>query len=460
MKIYNTFSKELEDFMPLNNPKVGIYTCGPTVYRDIHIGNLRTYLTTDILRRALKADDFEVKSIMNITDVGHFRFVENGNKAIDPVVSEAQKLGISPLELSKIYTDKFLKDAKKLNIEPFDVLPKASEHIKEMIEVIEALIEKGFAYETSGNVYFKVEKFKDYGKLSGNTLDKMESLLEAVRISAETDKKKGVDFALWKRADDRIMSWESPWGMGVPGWHIECSVMSMKYLGVSFDIHAGGEDLIFPHHEDEIAQSESLTGQKFAKYWVHTSFLSVEEEKMSRSKGNVFTISDLETKGFSPLAFRYLTFQTHYRAKMNFTWEGLESASNALKKLYEIAITMPLPSGYAHKFEVEFMHAVSQDLNMPKALAIMWEMLRSNEKDEAKAGALRRMDEVLGLSIFDVSSKMVEIPQDVLDMVEERSRLRHEGRYLMADQIRHKLEKMGYEVLDQKKGSAKVRRKI
>ena len=286
------------------------------MYRDIHIGNLRTYLTTDILRRVLKANEFEVTSVMNITDVGHFRFSPDKNKAIDPIVEEANKMGITALELSKIYTDKFLKDAKKLNILEHDVLPKASDHIEEMIEVIKVLIDKEFAYEIDGNVYFKVEKFADYGKLSGNTLDKMDQLLEAVRVSVETDKKDSADFALWKKAEDRVMSWDSPWGMGVPGWHIECSVMSMKYLGVSLDIHAGGEDLIFPHHEDEIAQAEAFSGEKFARFWLHSSFLSVDKEKMSRSKGNVFTLSDVTQNGFTPSAFRYLTYQTHYRAKM------------------------------------------------------------------------------------------------------------------------------------------------
>lgn len=456
MQLYNTFSRKLEEFKPIAGKKVTIYTCGPTVYRDIHIGNLRTYLTTDILRRVLKAKEFEVQSVMNITDVGHFRFSMDTNKVIDPVVEEANKIGITPLELSKIYTDKFLKDAKKLNILEQDVMPRASDHVEEMIEVIKILIEKKYAYESSGNVYFKVEKFKDYGKLSGNTLDKMDQLLEAVRVSVETDKKDTADFALWKKAEDRVMSWDSPWGMGVPGWHIECSVMAMKYLGVSLDIHAGGEDLVFPHHEDEIAQSETLTGEKFVNTWVHTSFLSVEEEKMSRSKGNVFILSDLINKGFSPMAFRYLTYQTHYRAKMNFTWEGLEGAQVALKKLYEIASKLPTPEGYADKYEVEFLHVIIQDLNMPRALAIVWELLRSEVEDSKKSAALGRMDEVLGLKIFETAGRMIDIPSDVLELANERNKLRHEGRFMLADQIRHKIEKMGYEVLDGKEGKKEV----
>lgn len=460
MQLYNTFSRQLEEFEPISKKAVTIYTCGPTVYRDIHIGNLRTYLTTDILRRVLKANDFEVNSVMNITDVGHFRFSNESNKVIDPIVEEAQKLGVTPLELSKTYTEKFLKDVKRLNLLPHDTMPKASDHIEEMIEVIKALLDKGFAYESDGNVYFKVDKFADYGKLSGNTLDKMDQLLEAVRVSVETDKKDSADFALWKRAEDRVMSWESPWGMGVPGWHIECSVMSMKYLGVSLDIHAGGEDLVFPHHEDEIAQSESLTGEKFAKYWVHTSFLSVDEEKMSRSKGNVFILQDLIDKGFSSASFRYLTYQTHYRAKMNFTFEALEGASAAIKKIYEIASKLPEGEGYADKYEVEFLHALNQDLNMPKALSIVWEMLRSDTPDSKKAAALKRMDEVLGFEIFEISKEMTNIPGKVQELVSERERLRKEGRFMLADQMRHKIEDMGYEILDQKKAQPKVLKKV
>lgn len=461
MQLYNTFSKNLDEFKPISGNKVTLYTCGPTVYRDIHIGNLRTYLTTDILRRILRANDYEVTSVMNITDVGHFRFSTDSNKVIDPVVEEADKLGITPLELSEKYTEKFLKDAKRLNILEADVLPKASEHIEEMIEVIKVLIEKGYAYETDGNVYFKVEKFKDYGKLSGNTLDKMDQLMEAVRVSVETDKKDSADFALWKSQEDRVMSWDSPWGKGVPGWHIECSVMSMKHLGVSIDIHAGGEDLIFPHHEDEIAQSESFSGNRFANYWVHTSFLLVEEEKMSRSKGNVFILSDLMDKGFSPMAFRYLTYQTHYRSKMNFTWEGLEASSIALKKIYELASKLPDGEGYADKYEVEFLHALNQDLNMPKALSIVWEMLRDGDVlDSKKAAALKRMDEALGLNIFETAKKINDIPDHVIKMVTERYKLRNEGKFHLADQLRHKIESMGYEILDDKKGKTKILRRV
>ena len=245
MLLYNTLSRKIEEFKPLNPPHVGMYTCGPTVYRDIHIGNLRTYLTSDILKRALTLNGYKVISVMNITDVGHMRYSSEFNRQIDPVMEEALSEGRRPLEIAKNYTDKFLEDEKKINILPADVMPKATDHVKEMIEIIKVLIDKGFAYVTDGTVYFEVKKFREYGKLSGNTLNKMDQLLEAVRVSVETDKKDSADFALWKKAEEgRLMKWDSPWGEGFPGWHIECSAMSMKYLGRHFDIHAGGEDLI------------------------------------------------------------------------------------------------------------------------------------------------------------------------------------------------------------------------
>lgn len=462
MKLYNTLSRTIEEFTPINSDDVRMYTCGPTVYREIHIGNFRTYLTTDILRRVLKWNGFEVTSVMNITDVGHFRFSEASGKVIDPVMEEAEQKGVTPLEISRQYTDLFLRDGQKLNILPHNVMPKATEHIEEMVAIIQVLIDKGMAYEAEGNVYFDVKKFKDYGKLSGNTLDKMDQLLEAVRVSVETDKKDTADFALWKKASpDQVMKWNSPWGEGVPGWHIECSAMSIKYLGDTFDVHGGGEDLIFPHHEDEIAQSEGASGQPFVKYWVHTNFLLVEGEKMSRSKRNVYTLEDLVKKRFSPLAFRYLTFQTHYRSKMNFTWKGLEAAQAALDKLYAIAAELPKPGkgAGAAEFDFKFEDALNNDLNMAQALSVVWEMLRSKIPDQEKAVSLKKMDSVLGLQLFETAGELADIPQEILDMIETRDILRRERKYTQADQMRQKIEKMGYVVDDTKKGS-RVMRKI
>lgn len=459
VKIYNTLTRRIEDFEPISIGKAGIYTCGPTVYRDVHIGNFRTYLTTDILIRLLRYKELDVKSIMNITDVGHFRFSTKKNKVIDPIVDEANSLGITPLELSKIYTKKFLTDLNKLNISTPDEMPRASDHVEDMIEVIKVLLDKGFAYESEGNVYFNVQNFKDYGKLSGNTLEKSEKLLEAVRVSKETDKKDSADFALWKSQEDRVMSWDSPWGKGVPGWHIECSVMSMKYLGISFDIHLGGEDLIFPHHEDEIAQSEAFSGEKFSKYFMHTSYLLVDDEKMSRSKDNVYTLKDLYDKGFSSMDFKYLTYQTHYRSYMNFTWDSLKSARVAYLKLLDYVAKIPNSNEVSNKYEGKFMEALESDLNMPRAVAVLWELIRSDESESKKMGTIKLMDQILGLNIIENSKRITDTPEEVRRLSNERDKLRAQKKYLLADQIRAKIEKMGYIVEDGDKKS-RVLRKI
>lgn len=458
VKIYNTLSRNIEEFESLQVGKAGVYTCGPTVYRDIHIGNLRTYLTTDILTRLLRYKEFEVTSVMNITDVGHFRFSTERNKVIDPIIEEANLLGITPLELSQQYTEKFLKDMKRLGIKLPDHMPKASDHVEEMIEVTQILLDKGFAYESEGNIYFDVKKFEGYGKLSGNTLDKAEELLEAVRVSKETDKKDSADFALWKSQEDRVMSWDSPWGKGVPGWHIECSVMSMKYLGVSFDIHLGGEDLIFPHHEDEIAQSEAFSGQTFSKYFMHTSYLLVDDEKMSRSKENIYTLSDLQEKGFSAMDYKYLTYLTHYRSYMNFTWDALKAARTAYLKLLDFCSKIPNSNDVSNKYMGKFMEAVETDLNMPRAIAVVWELIRSEEPDSRKLGTLKLMDEILGLDIVENSKKIIDVPERVRQLSNERDKLRTQKKYLLADQIRIQLEKMGYIVEDGEKKSRVLKR--
>lgn len=460
MKLYNTLSRTVEDFEPIDKKNVRMYTCGPTVYREIHIGNLRTYITSDILRQVLRLSGFTVTSVMNITDVGHMRYSSEKNRQIDPIMVEAEEKGITPLELSQQYTTLFLGDAQKLHIEAPDVMPKATEHIPEMIEIIKILIKKGLAYTADGNVYFDVDKFSDYGKLSGNTLDKMDELLEAVRVSVETDKKDSADFALWKRAPaDSVMKWESPWGEGVPGWHIECSAMSIRYLGDTFDIHAGGEDLIFPHHEDEIAQSEGATGKKFVNYWVHSNWLLVDSEKMSRSKRNVYVLKDIEEKGFAPLAFRFLTYQTHYRARMNFTYEALEASQTALDKLYEAASNLSDPTAVITEFENKFFNAVTNDLDMPKAVTLLWDVLRSDYSTGQKAATLFMMDEVFGLHIRAHAEAMKNIPEEIKRIVADREKLRKMKKFHLADQLRAKVEKKGFITKDTKKGT-KIFRKI
>lgn len=461
LSVHNTLTRKVEEFSAIDSDDVRMYTCGPTVYKDIHIGNLRTYLTSDIIRRVLEFNGFSVTSVMNITDVGHMRVSKAHGKSIDPVLEEAAIHGRTPEEIALYYSELFLKDMDKLNMKMPSVLPRATRHIPEMIAMIDSLMRGGYAYESEGNIYFDVRKYKEYGQLSGNTLDKMEDLLEAVRVSVETDKRDSIDFALWKKADsDHAMKWDSPWGEGFPGWHIECSAMARKYLGDSFDIHAGGVDLIFPHHEDEIAQSVCANGKDFVNYWLHTNFLTVEGEKMSRSKGNVVLLSDITREKISPLAFRYLTFQSHYRTPMNFTWEGLQGAAQALEKLYLAASVLPHGNGRAEGFEEEFIDALNDDINMPKALAVVWKMLASKKfSDEQKSGSLASMDDVLGLKIFETAREMKKVPVRIVEMLEARERLRRQRKFHLADSMRAKIEKEGYIVEDSESG-ARVIKKI
>lgn len=460
MRLYNTLTRKIEDFKPLNPPKVGIYTCGPTVYREVHIGNFRTYLMADFLRRVLEYNGYQITYIKNITDVGHMRISETHNHAqIDPIIEEALKQGKKPLEIAAYYTQLFFEDEEKLNIKKASSYPRATEHVKEMIGMIQILLKKGLAYESDGTIYFNVKKFRNYGKLSGNTLDKMDSLLKAVRVSLETDKKDSADFALWKKAEkDRLMKWDSPWGEGFPGWHIECSAMSMKYLGKTIDIHTGGEDLIFPHHEDEIAQSEGATDQKFVRYWLHGGYLLVDNQKMSRSKGNVYTISDLEKRDFHPLTFRYLSMMTHYRQKMNFTWEALEGAKTALNRLYEEVSTWDEPRIGCAEYEQKFLDAINNDLNMPEALSVVWELVKSDYPTHAKAESLFKMDEVLGLNLrVPRVSRVPRVPQEVIALVREREELRKKKRYHLSDQLRNKIKKLGYDIQDNDDGTTKIK---
>lgn len=451
----NTFTRKKEKFVPIKKGKVGIYSCGPTVYRDIHIGNLRTYLAADILKRTLLYGGYKVQQIKNITDVGHMR-TDRAGQAIDPVIAEALRKGKKPEEIAAEYTKRFFEDEKKINILPADTYPLATDHIKEMIELTKTLVEKDYAYEVEGNVYFDVKKFKKYGQLSGNTLEKMNKLLEAVRVSSETDKKDSVDFALWKKAESgRSMKWDSPWGEGFPGWHIECSAMSMKYLGSSFDIHTGGEDNIFPHHEDEIAQSEAATNKKVVNYWVHAGFLLVDGKKMARREGNVYTVSDITKHGFNPLAFRYLVLTAHYRSRLNFTWGSLEAAQNSLNNLYrEITgfATSEEPKIGCAEYEQKFLEAANNDMDMPAALSVVQELVKSEYPASAKLASLYKFDKVLGLDLERVASEAAEISDEVKKLVDEREKLRGKGDFTGADKLRKKIREKGYEVVDEKTG--------
>ncbi len=447
LKLYNTLTHKVEEFEPQNPPKVTMYTCGPTVYDHMHIGNLRTFVFSDTLQRVLKYNGFEVKTVQNITDID------------DKIIKRAKEKETGIEIISKEYTDLFLRDTQKLNVEKPDSAPRATEYVKKMIEYVQDLVRKGYAYaEEDGSVYFDISKFKDYGKLSG--IEKKELKTGTRILSDEYTKDDVQDFALWKAVGKEEVGFDSPWGKGRPGWHIECSAMSQSILGNKLDIHAGGIDLVFPHHENEIAQSEAKTGEKpFVKYWVHGAHILVDNKKMSKSLHNFFTLDEVEKQEFNPLALRYLYLQTHYRQEMNFTFEALEGAQNALKKLYDEVSSWDEPKVGCAEFENDFFEAINDDLNMPKALAVVWELVKSDYPTSAKAASLFKFDSVLGLKLSEIEKRLKneDIPQEVLDLIKERDELRKQRRFHLADQLRGRIKKLGYEVED-KNGKTEIKR--
>jgi len=455
LKIYNTLSRKVEEFKPINPPNVGMYTCGPTVYDFAHIGNFRTYLLSDLLVRTLEFNNLKVKHVMNITDVGHLTGDNLGDSDTgeDRMEKAAGKEKKSAWDIAKFYEKAFLADFERLNLIKPSIMPRATDHIKEQIELIQKLEKKGFVYKTSDGVYFNTSKFKGYGKLSN-----LDEIKEGARVEVNPEKKNPKDFALWKFSPTaasgqvgRHMEWDSPWGKGFPGWHIECSAMSMKYLGESFDIHVGGVDLRSTHHPNEIAQSEAVTGKTFVNYWVHGAFVLVDRKRMSKSMGNNYKVEDIIKNGFDPLALRYLYLQTHYRQEMNFTWEALSSAQSALERLYSIVSAYDKPKIGCAEFEGKFLNAINDDLNMPESLAVVWDLVKSDYPTHAKAESLFKFDKVLGLNLDQrskIKDQKEEIPENVQKLVKEREELRKQKRFHLSDQLRNKIKKMGYEVHD------------
>lgn len=441
MKIYNTLTHKEEELVP-QKETVTMYTCGPTVYDHMHIGNLRTFVFSDILLRTLSYNGYKVEAVQNITDID------------DKIIKRANENNKTIKEVSEEYTKYFLEDIEKLNIDSkrLKAQPKATEYIDKMVEYIKVLLEKGFAYkEEDGSIYFDISKFPEYGKLSG--LEKRE-LKSGTRILSDEYTKDNVqDFALWKGVGEDEVGFDSPFGKGRPGWHIECSVMSQSLLGEKIDIHAGGIDLIFPHHENEIAQSEAKTGESpFVKYWVHAAHMLVDNKKMSKSLNNFYTLSDLNKRNFEPLALRYLFLQTHYRQEMNFTWEALEGAQNALRRLRKEFASFDKPKIGCAEFEAKFLEAINNDLNMPKALSVVWEVLSSTYPSSAKAETLLKFDKVLGLSL-EKSEELIkkdekEVPDEIRKLLSERENLRKNKKYDEADKIREKIIEMGFNVED------------
>jgi len=472
--LHNTLTGAKEPFRSLN-PKqaclpvrqVRMYSCGPTVYSHPHIGNFRSFIASDVLRRYLEYLDYKVVQIMNITDVGHLTTDDqiSGGAGEDKIQAAALRENKSPTEIARFYETEFLELAKLLNLRPATKYPRATEHIPEMIDLIQKLISGGYAYVVNGNVYFEVAQFPDYGKLSGNT---MENLLAGARIEVNPEKRSPLDFALWKQDPKHLMQWDSPWGRGFPGWHIECSAMSLKYLGAGqIDIHTGGEDNIFPHHESEIAQSEAATGQPFVRYWFHTRHLLVDNQKMSKSLGNFYTVRDIMSKGYHPLVLRYALLNTHYRQQLNFTMESLNGARSALERLRDfkqrleesrqkaIANSQKGLPKLLQETQEGFEEAMNDDLNISEALAVIFEMVRevnkmdlSRDEAELTLGALERVDSVLGV----LSTGEGNLEAEVEKLIEERQQARRAKDYAKSDALRAQLDKMGIILEDTPQG--------
>ena len=441
LKLYNTLTRKKEVFKPIKKGNVGMYSCGPTVYSYQHIGNIRTYIFSDILKRVLTYNKYKVKHVINVTDVGHL--TSDADTGYDKVERAAKKEGKTAKEITNFYFKIFKEDLRKVNVISPDYWPKATEHIKEQIEMIKKLEKKGFTYKTSDGIYFDSSKFKDYGKLA--RLD-IKGLKKGKRVSVK-EKKNSTDFALWKfsGSEKRLQEWKSPWGEGFPGWHIECSAMSMKYLGERFDIHTGGMDHIPIHHTNEIAQSQITTGKQFVNYWVHSGWLLFKGEKVSKSKGGLLTISELEKKGFSPLTFRYLTLTTHYKKPLGFSLKNLESANNSYQRLKNIIFELKDDKKTNKKYLKEFEDSINDDLNIPEALQVLWNLLR-DKKAEGKYRAIKKFDEVLGLDLF--RKEKIEIPERIIKLAEGRKEFRKKKDWKKSDELRKKIENLGYVIED------------
>ena len=455
LRIYNTLAKRVEEIEPIQPGTVRMYTCGPTVYRDAHIGNLRTYLLADWIRRALTHHGLRIEHVKNITDVGHMRqeLLETGG---DKMILAALAEGKTVQEIATMYAGRFHRDEARLNILEASVFPWASQHIPEMVSIVETLMAQGQAYENGGNIYFDVGSFADYGKLSRNTGT---DLLEGVRAEADPLKRDPRDFTLWKAAEPgREVKWDSPWGPGFPGWHIECSAMASKYLGERFDIHTGGVDNIFPHHEDEIAQSEAAFGQQHVRYWVHGQHLLADGAKMAKSSGNVFLVDELIDRGFDPLSFRYLCMSVLYRHRMNFTFTSLRAAEKALTNLRQrVWLWSQRPESDGHTAETEdyrrrFWEAVDSDLDLPAALALTWDMVRSNLPDGNKLSLLLEFDEMFGLDLYQAPAAN-SVGEEITTALRQRDKLRGQTSYDTADSLRVQLSSEGYVVEDAPDGA-------
>ncbi|MFH1787332.1 MAG: cysteine--tRNA ligase [archaeon] len=447
LKLYNTLTRKKEVFKPIKEGKVGMYVCGPTIYNFVHIGNLRAYVFVDILRRFLKFSEYKVKEVMNLTDVD------------DKTIKNSQKEKKSLNEFTSKYERSFLGDIQSMNLEKPEVMPKATEHIKEMVALVKKLLEKGIAYKTEDGIYFSISKFKNYGKLSKINKENLKAGASKRVSKDEYDKENVHDFTLWKFyiKEDGDVFWETEIGKGRPGWHIECSAMSMKYLGESFDIHAGGEDLIFPHHENEIAQSEAATGKKFVNYWVHNGWVLVDGKKMSKSLGNFYNLNDLIEKGYSPMDLKYFYLLKIYRQQLNFTFKNLDASKKSLQRLRNLLSEFKKSNEKVNKKNIElatkqFKEFLNDDLNTPRAMSYLWEILREDRlNDKEKYHLAVEFDKVFGLDL-DKEEK-IDIPDEIKDLVKKREKARKNNDFKTADKYRDEIKRKGYIIEDTKEGS-------
>ena len=450
LRFFNTLSRKKEIFEPIKPNFVGMYTCGPTVYKPATIGNLRAYVFMDELRRVLEYVGYKVKSVMNITDVGHL--VSDGDDGEDKMQKSANETGKTPLEIAAEITAQFMSDIDALNIKRPTICPKATDNIQEMINVVQALVDKGYAYETEDGIYFSVEKFPNYGKLSGISLEDQK---HGARVEVNSFKRHPIDFALWKKAaPNHIQQWDSPWGMGFPGWHIECTAMGVKYLGEHFDIHTGGIDHVPIHHENEIAQGECWLGHKIVNYWLHNEFLLVDGGKMSKSLGNNYLLSDLAAKGYEPVVFRYFCLNVQYRQKINFTWEAMDAAKAAYSKLCSQLLAhknsdAKTDAQVLDEYKQKFEDAICDDLNVPLALGVLWTMLRLPKSRDVYQLALT-FDKIFALNLDKIKQEKVqiEVPQEVVQLAEARKTARQNKNWAESDRLRDEIAALGYAIKD------------
>lgn len=454
INLYNTLTKKKEEFKPIKEGKACIYSCGPTVYSFAHIGNLRAYLFMDTLRRVLKYNGYELKHVMNITDVGHL--VSDADEGEDKMMKAARLENKNPFEIADYYTELFLNDMKKLNIDMPEIIARATKHIDCMEEYVKQIIANGYTYETENTIYFDTTKLDKYGLLSNK--DVKEEDLEA-RIDSDPNKRNPNDFALWIKApENHLMKWDTFWGKCYPGWHLECSAMGHKYLGEEFDIHTGGVDHITVHHENEIAQAKGFCGKVPAHYWMHLEFLQVDGRKMSKSLNNLYTIDQLEKMGYEPAVYRMFNLGAHYKKQINFTFEAMDAAKTALNRLREgylkhKAGNDDVENSVIEEYKQRFLEAINDDLNMPVAMSVVWDVIKNNSKSKKLAELIEQFDEVMGFDIKSYKPQIEELPEDIKNLVDERNKARANKNWAESDRLRDEIISKGYSVKDSKEGT-------